>query len=488
MAVLRLLCCTLVAFVVTTPAFSQRGHGELFEVAPSGAVDAQVRTSKAALKTAGGGAFGRLFGNLLPPLVSDPRDLESLGGMLTEPPGLGDSQVPAIYTYFGQFVDHDITFDPTPLSVTVGAPDLGRNARDPQLSLDSLYGAGPAAAPYLYDRDIPGALALGSTSGGAAEDLLRVTPSGLAVIGDPRNDENLIVAQMHLAFQKAHNRILKAIAASSGSTAQPPFELARQSLVWHYQWIVLNDFLPRIADDAVLNRVRLVGPAFFNVDDPSMPVEFSVAAYRFGHSMVRSLYNYNGSFEGATLAQLFEFTGGGPAGLTPIPDIWIIDWSRFTAPSPLNFARRLDPYVVTPLTSLPPFPDGSSPNLAVRNLLRGLQNGLPSGQRVAELLGVEPLDPASFAGGPESTLVAEKGFDVETPLWYYVLKEAQVDGGGEGLGKVGSTILAETFVGILLADEESYLKVSPRWRPTLRLADGTRVDTLSALIRYSRGE
>lgn len=426
--------------------------------------------------------FGRLFGNSLPSFIPSVADLEALGQVLVDDGSGAASSIPAIYTYLGQFVDHDLTFDITPLSDNLSNTANPENIRDPSLRLDSLYAAGPEATPYFYQRN-SGKFLIGATTGGQPNDLPRL-PNKLAVIGDPRNDENLLVAQVHLAFMKAHNRIFDQIAQGSGSV-QSTFELARQSLVWHYQWLLVHDFLPRVIDQQTLDNTLLLGPDYFDSQNPSMPIEFSAAAFRFGHTMVRANYDFNANFPTSTLQQLFSFTGGG--GSAPIPDSWIIDWPRFVndPPTPMNFARKMDPYLSTPLTQLP----GLNPaNLAVRNLRRGRAVGLPSGQAVAGLLGVTALTPAEIATGVEQTVINATNFANESPLWYYILKEAEVKGGGEKLGPVGSKILAETFIGLLLADGDSYLSAQPSWQPTLKLNDNSPVDTLPKLIRYSQGE
>ena len=488
--IVRSLLFIFLTLVLTTYCVAQStDHGALFSTTPEKLLIKKPVGPRGEIRTFSAGSvpteikmtFGRLFGDSLESFTPSADRLTALGEALVDDGTADSSQIPAIYTYFGQFTDHDITFDITPLSTNLENVANRRNFRDPTLALDSVYAAGPEANPYLYERS-NGKFLIGTTAGGSPNDLPRLS-NRLAVTGDPRNDENLLVAQVHLAFMKAHNRIYDSIDAGSG-TVQPTFELAHESLSWHYQWIVVNDFLTKVLNEEVLQQTVLYGPQYFDVESPSMPVEFSVAAYRFGHTMVRANYDFNANFENSTLGQLFRFTGGG--GSAPIPDSWIIDWPRFTTPNEMNFARKLDPYISTPLTAIPGLDPG---NLAVRNLLRGRALGLPSGQDVAGLLGVTPLTSDQLKTGPEATIVEEAGFDIVSPLWYYILKEAEIVGGGEKLGPVGSTIVAETFVGLLLADENSYLTKNRSWQPTLTLTDGTtKVDSLPLLIRYSQGE
>ncbi|NJP12126.1 MAG: hypothetical protein HC866_23865 [Leptolyngbyaceae cyanobacterium RU_5_1] len=255
--------------------------------------------------------------------------------------------------------------------------------------------------------------------------------TSLVVIGDPRNDENLIVAQMHVAFLKFHNKVVDKLESGDipRDESKSLFEQAREIVLWHYQWIVLHDFLRRILDTNQLDEVLTNGRQFYDFqDEPFIPVEFSVAAYRLGHSMVRSVYAYNrvftlptintdSKFDNATLDLLFEFTAksgnpSSPAGLMPtLPSNWIIDWRGFfeiDGREKVGFSRKLDPYLAKPLTNLPNVPMPNS--LAIRNLLRGQSLGLPSGQDVAKHMGFEPLDPSAIAdSGSDGIVAAELG-------------------------------------------------------------------------------
>jgi hypothetical protein len=104
--------------------------------------------------------------------------------------------------------------------------------------------------------------------------------------------------------------------------------------------------------------------------------------------------------------------------------------------------------------------DADHESLAVRDLLRGTATALPSGEAAARSLGVPPLDPVEIG-------LAEQGWPGETPLWYYVLKEADVREQGERLGPVGAHIVGETLVSIVDADPDSYRSARPGWQPTL---------------------
>ncbi|MBR8834753.1 MAG: peroxidase [Stigonema ocellatum SAG 48.90 = DSM 106950] len=456
-------------------------------------------------QTVQSGKFGRLFPEL-DPFIPSEESLTELGKAMVDPePNTSDGDnetIPAGYTYFGQFVDHDITFDTTTLQESIVDPLAIRNFRSPLLDLDSLYGSGPDAQPYLYEfvlgTDPQEKFLLGTTQAvntgtpplpPLPNDLPRAQ-SGLGLLGDPRNDENLIVAQLHVAFLKFHNKVVDGIKDGTIVQQSPigktPFEEARDLVTWHYQWIVLHDFLRRVLDTEQLDLVLNEGRRFYKFDrDPFIPVEFSVAAYRLGHSMVRSVYDYNrifgidtnspGHITAATLELLFEFTkksgdGNAPVPIPiPIPSNWIIDWRRFFELDPnvrVNFSRKLDPFLVVPLQTLPNVPQPNA--LAIRNLLRGRSLGLPSGQSVAKFIGFEPLTPDEISQGSDGEVAKAQGFDLESPLWYYILKEALIQGEGKHLGQVGSRIVAEVFVGLLQSrDSNSFLVHEPNWKPTL---------------------
>ncbi len=468
------------------------------------------------------GKFGRMFPRLRPFLPSV-ESLTALGQAMLEanpadPEGDND-QVPAGYTYLGQFIDHDITLDTTALQEILVDPLAVQNFRTPMLDLDSLYGSGPDVQPYLYalqpdsESSRPQELFLiGKTNVNPGRGDSTVPPeqpndlpraqSGLALLGDARNDENLIVAQLHLAFLKFHNKLVQELKTGKIAYESPDrksdFEKARELVIWHYQWIVLNDFLRRILDNEQLDSVLRQGRRFYCFDgEPFIPVEFSVAAYRLGHSMVRAAYDYNrvftfrdGGVTPATLELLFAFTAKSgqqdDRSPVPIPSDWIIDWRRFfeiEASVPVGFSRKLDPFLVDPLQNLPNVPAPSS--LAVRNLLRGRSMGLPSGQSVARLMGFEALtrDEIKQCPSPDGAVAAEHGFDFESPLWYYILKEAQIQGQGKRLGQVGSRIVAEVFVGLLEADSSSFLVRNCRWQPILPAQEPGRF-TMGDLLNF----
>ncbi|WP_207482253.1 peroxidase family protein [Arenibaculum pallidiluteum] len=446
------------------------------------------------------GRFGRMVPELATPLVPPDEHLAELGLAMEDAGGgaSGDNKnIPAAFTYLGQFIDHDITLDTTTLTEISQDPKGEVNFRTPRLDLDSVYGLGPRVQPSLYDRNSPGRakLLLGVTSlgrnaevkAGLEHDLPR-NRQGFAIIGDERNDENLLVAQVHLAFMRFHNAMVDRLQGTVSDLDL--FEAARTAVVHHYQAMVIRDFLAKICDPnavalAIEKRRFFRFEYFSRYGAPYMPVEFSGAAYRLGHSMVRERYSHNRFFNRASGINSFNFfflftakSGiiGTPNGPPTFPSDWIIDWRRYldfktkdkTGDFALNLSRKIDPYLISHLHSLPDGDlDKKSPDrsLAVMNLRRGVKLQLPAAQDLALFMGVEPLDPADIAAaGPDGAIAAKHGLHERTPLWYYILKEAELQQRGERLGQLGSTIVAETFVGLLQGDPESILTRDPHWR------------------------
>jgi hypothetical protein len=242
-----------------------------------------------------GGRFTRLF-PYLPSASFARHDLEQLAHEMTapkdtdadtEPDPEENPGIPAAYTYFGQFVDHDLTFDPiSQLRETLTGAQLRAlvDFRTPRFDLDNLYGRGPDDQPYMYKKDRV-RLLLGERMSGDPFDPGAVQlprgPSGRALIGDPRNDENRIVAQLHAIFLRFHNRVVHEM----GGNQHVSFREAREQVRWHYQWILVNDFLPRILEEQTYQSVfpdpygPVPGiPRLRENDLELMPVEFSVGA------------------------------------------------------------------------------------------------------------------------------------------------------------------------------------------------------------------
>ncbi len=417
--------------------------------------------------------------------------LGGAGGLMHDTGGSSpDSCIPAAYTFFAQFVDHDITLDTeSELHGDVLADEAIAelpNLRTVSLDLDCVYGLGPEAMPFLFDQDQEGRLLVGNEHN--IHDLPR-NRDGRALIGDPRNDENLFVAQMHLLFLRFHNRRL----------AGRSFEDAQRDVRWHYQWLVWNDFLKRVCDPAIYDYVcREVAQGRYpkcefkdTCGKLCMPVEFSVAAYRFGHTMVRSHYPANVDYPAI---ELFDERFG-TLGFGPVPPELTVDWRFLLDVDPCQdytLSKALDHLFADELIRLPdPVVGTASENdrsLAFRNLLRGYVLGLPSGQRVAHALRHKgyPLDDtvdlhfAEIDGWHCLEEDLRKKLAQHTPLFFYLMREAGVLGAGKHLGPVASAILLEVFGAVLLSCD-TYLR-QPCWQPDACL--GGQNFTLAHMVRY----
>ncbi len=454
------------------------------------------------------GRFGRMF-RLLPAADFRPEILAELASAMTaareDPPTPEterdpeeNSGISAGFTYLGQFIDHDLTFDPASSLQKQNDPDALVDFRSPRFDLDSVYGRGPDDQPYLYAADgirmLLGRRLTGSTKDPKSRDVPRSNPAAgpkRAIIGDPRNDENVIVSQLHAVFLRFHNRV-------ADHLERADFETVQRFVRWHYQWVVIHDFLPTIVEAETLHQVlpHLANGTSLAEDpprlrffhwrnEPFIPVEFSVAAYRFGHSMVRPQYRLN-----TTLKDRFDiFAKSGPdlAGFREYPRELAIDWSLFfrmqakpkdVGVDRLQPAYKIDSSLVNPLALLPAIEAQVIPVLAHRNLLRGLRMGLPSGQAVARRMGVDPIPDEHLMVGKateEDTVTnapltqISPEFAHNAPLWFYVLAEAQqqfrTNETPIRLGPVGGRIVAEVLVGLLLGDRHSFLVANPEWRP-----------------------
>jgi hypothetical protein len=456
-------------------------------------------TSRCSTPTTG---YGRMF----PSLSSASWDVSALTSLGTAsiaaaetnptPEGEVDTEdnrdIPAGYTYFGQFVDHDLTLDDRPNDlVTPTAVSSLVNGRTPQLDLDSLYGSGPTASSTLYETDgvhLKVGAALSGSSDSAARDLPR-DATGKAIIGDSRNDENRIVAGVHSLFIRLHNQTVDRIRASEPNLSSTAlFARARQEVTWEYQWLIVTDYLPKIAGQQTVNSVISRSSNGWNTNlrfysaCQQMPVEFSVAAYRFGHSMVRGLYRINDSVDRRPVFSGTFVPASDLTGFSPSPSNFAIDW-KFLVPSSTSGlgqaqpSYKIDGSLTNSLSLLPLPTTGIGPaNLATRNLLRGQQIGLPSGQDVARAMGLTPLRDDQILVGKASGDAADavaitsvsSAFAGKAPLWSYILAESvasayPISGGTITgprkaplrLGPVGGRIVTETIAGLLASDPTS---------------------------------
>lgn len=419
------------------------------------------------------GSYSRLFPGL-EPLVADPELIAALGqrgAACDGDVGGSESAVAAGWPFFGQLIAHDITADRSPLNHPRGGNLV--NFRAPRLNLECLYGSGPTGASYLFDRTDPAKFLLGAHD----RDLPR-NSQGIALIGDPRDDSQLLISQMHVALIRAHNRLVDDLRL--GGTPEPAlFDEARRLLIWHYQWVVVNDFLATLVEPPLLAAV-LAGEERLPLQaGPSIPVEFADAAYRYGHSQIRHSYRIHPG--GEPLPILPDLIG-----FRPVPPERIIDFDfLFDAPGEATAQRalRIDAKLPRALIDLPEditghLDDRRYGSLAARDLHRGISTGLPSGEAVARALGIEPMRPQDV-GLPD--------WATETPLWYYIGREAAVLGGGDRLGPVGGRLVAGVLVALLDRDPESFRALAPNWMPTLpALAGAPRNFSLLDLLIAGR--
>lgn len=524
---------------VTTPRFTRRGFlggisagaiGAAGAIAsPESVVAQENRDTNTATRP---DRFSRMF-DRLPPFAdaslrvqSALRDMGQKGGLLDANDLLSAGPVqliadPALrvnnpdnplatagVTFLGQFLDHDMTFDASSRLGVPTRPESSVNSRTPAFDLDSVYGRGPIADTQFYDPADRVKFKIEKTTEGGFEDLPR-TSSGTAIIPDPRNDEHVLIGGMQAAFLCFHNKVVdmlraqgddqrlsqltvdgaedSTIAASVDAFAdfresnrlRNVFNEARRLVTWHYQWIILNEFLPNIVGSQLVNDILQRGRRYYRprAGEQSIPVEFQAAAYRFGHSIVRPSYRANMKGDGGQPFFAFIFDPAGEGQLDPV-DLRggaraarrFVGWQTFfdfggNQTTNVRQNKLIDTKLSTPLFDLPlgAIASGDAPtSLAQRNLLRQLTWSLPSGQDVARAMGIPPL--ASSELGELTTFGA--GFERSTPLWYYILKEAEL-AGGTHLAGVGARIVAEVFIGLLQLDEDSYLATNPRWRPTL---------------------
>jgi hypothetical protein len=438
-----------------------------------------------------------MFPSLAACKVTDPA-IDALAAWMGDRDNETSPNVPNIeagFTYLGQFIDHDITFDPTPLGARRGEHGLV-NFRTPRFDLDSMYGAGPVAQPFLYDwkDSVPPGVRL-LVGRRTVPDLPR-NRQGRALIGDARNDENLIVAQLHLLFIRFHNAVIDHLALN-GTDDDELFGEAQRLVRWHYQWIVVREFLPKVVGTDTAERVfpdrpgkpAIVHREYFNWRrEPFIPLEFSGAAYRFGHSMVRPEYGVKRIPPGAAGLKLIPIFPQ-LQGFRPVPDRFVIDWERFFEPREpegpplfqIQFSMKIDTSIAAPLFGLPE----REPNLPKRNLLRGRKLNLPSGQDIACVMH-EPLLSDEELQLPHIDKRFHGALRRAAPLWYYILCEAATErGGGQGahLGPVGGRIVAEVLAGLLEGDPNSFLSRNPSWRPKgLGAVDGDF--TMADLVKF----
>ena len=425
---------------------------------------------------------------------------------------------PSGLVYFGQFLDHDLTRDETRLANAAAAPEKTKNLHGPRLDLESVYGGGPERSPHLYDLSERGAetFLLGQTAMVPGKQIPPTTDdfhrqNGRPLLADDRNDQHLILAQLHVTVLQFHNQMVAWLKRGrfSGQAVpnEAPFETARRLVVWHYQWIVRNEFLkafvlPRVLIDIERNGPRLFRPPRGN-GTPALPIEFTQAAFRFGHSMVQPQYEINcwiGLVRLRDLVRRKQLHENGE----PLPANQVVDWDRFTRTwgGNANFAENIDTLIAEdlfdlPAAAMPVFTKARPPPLPEMTLVRGSRIGLASGQEACRIACVQSL-PDSRIGFDKDDIefLRDRGLNEKTPLWYYFLREAEALGvrkfrGGECLGPLGSRIVAEVLLGVMNSDPNYYLNLNPDWKPVVgvfgRLSEPRRIDNLRRFVAFAKG-
>ncbi len=396
------------------------------------------------------------------------------------------SQAPEVllqtgYTYFGQFAAHDLTKEQSSLDQAwTLAPEEIENLESPCLDLSHIYGRGPfdEAHASLYESgDVQ--LKVGKLAGRAGNSFdIATDSSGALLAADDRTAENVILRQITAVFARLHNAAVEQHRPQHSDAAEL-FRKARLQTVWQYQLLVRDDFLFWLLDrrvfDAVLRNTRsLVDWTRF-----SIPIEFSAAAMRFGHTMARQKYLI-GHGRDKTLREIF----GRDLQQRPLDPEWELDWGFFfqgaSAGSAALSSRPIDTRIVRTLHDVPGHSvclhhrqgaadrdasaaDADFNKLPVRTLLRGAGLRLATGQAAAEAFHESVFTTEELTTDRNGRLTAsgkvlrDAKLGTDTPLWYYILKESELRYNGNRLGPVGSRIIAETFLASLASDPDSIL-------------------------------
>ncbi|MFA5982985.1 MAG: heme peroxidase family protein [Methylococcaceae bacterium] len=439
------------------------------------------------------GRFARLFAEL-PPLYIDPLLLHEIGkaGGSMEDKGVANltKNVPVGLIFFGQLIDHDITLDDSSSLTATNDPLSTENVRTPTLDLDCVYGDGPGGHPFFYDNGVKLLTGADYADPNNPNDLknfdLPRTPKNTAIIGDPRNDENRIVSQLQLGFLRFHNKVVDIVAAKPNApTGADLFAEARRIVTWHYQWVLINDYLRTICgdwiiDDILANGRKIYRPEHMGINEAFIPIEFATAAYRYGHTMIPQKFSVQ---PGGPQHDVFGTTLG--KGFSPIISLdEVVDWAALLDSGNGQFERagEVDTKLAKALLDLPfiaPTAQAFERSLAVRNLLRAQSFLVPSGEQVASAMmaaGAVEISTDMIASVREA---GEKlGLPKATPLWLYILAEGRVVGRqdenqngkkkftkGEGLGPVGARFVAEVLIGLLELDPRSFLGTNRNWSP-----------------------
>jgi hypothetical protein len=480
----------------------------------------------------------RIFRQLRPGLF-DPADLAALAIEMEDAgnsgrvpdPEYDESEenigVPAGYSFLGSLIHDDSTFRQIGSATAEGEPGSSFGGYAPAFNLHTIYGFGPNIQPYFYRRVGRGIgdgrdrlkMNLGDFLGGsvadpAARDLPRVSNEdgeSVALVPDARTEDSIIKAQLHSMMLRFHNRLIDIREDAS-------FHEVRQAVRFHFQWIVIHDFLRRFVQDDVLYAVlphleKGTNPAqdppqlrFFRPDQGTgMPIEYELAVVRFGHSTVRQTFKLNQNTPPIPFFSLTPTQQAGLQGGRACPPGWAIDWKLFfemrTEPQsrmhgPPQYSAKIDTAVPSTVAMHIPATSRKGFSLAYRNLLRGLRAGIPCGQAVSKFMNCTPIPDDSLTVGraterdsPTNKRIIDISprFRNNAPLWYYVLAEAQQqfvdDRTPTRLGPLAGRIFAEVLVGLMWANRASYLRSEPSFQPYPELCSTSGQFSMADLLR-----
>lgn len=450
--------------------------------------------------------------------VPDDTTLARLAQRMTsmEVPPSGSS-IPPGYTYLGQFIDHDLTWNDIPFDAPKEEQVKAPNFRSPFLDLDSVYGNGPPLDCQYEGPAGEERFVIGKTTpspglglkGGSLRDV-PFEDGNRPVIGDRmdlRNAENLILRQLHVVFLKFHNQVIGRLPEriKDHDPSVPPgatlFARAQKLVRWTYQWLVWNDFVPKFRPQSIeqqkLEKV-LTKQAFY------LPLEFVLAGFRFGHSMVQGNYalNCHHKFKDDTAentsVDLKSLINPSKETAERLAEENAIDWRQFFAGSGVPiFASKIDTHINPALGELPSGtfrafakPGGrgeANQSLPYRTLVRGARACLASGQQVASQLRKKAQTIPDISGDLEKDeYLKEAKLTENTPLWYYILKEAEVRSPEvDALGPLGYHLIEDTIAAVLQNDSDSFVFQGNDWKPPRWiLPEGSQ--SMSALIEFAQ--
>ncbi len=394
----------------------------------------------------------------------------------SEEAGENRRSMPAGYLYLKIFIEHDLTFFAYSNHSTGSPFNSLLKGFSPELNLRSIYGRNPSGQPYLYDWEDPTKFLL-TTNEKTGRTKLPVNDQNVPVIADRRNNTHPVLYDLHVLFCTFHNHVVDYLRAKGLKNGV--FEEAQKLVQWHYQWMILYDFLPRLCSTSVSKQLNHFDPDPHQVDKQhTLSAEFLLAAFRFDGPLHESMQHLR-SQENPNQEQDEENEG-------------ITDWhnyfplaeqnSLYAGPIQACWPHQHD---TLPLFPLPGITDGTEEN---ELLYLGEQYGLPSGEALAKIYGIEPLSKNQL-GTIEllKEVNADSDFyeisNLETPLWYYLLKEADIHENGQRLGETGSRVIIETFQSVLGNDPTSFFLLQPKWKPYFGTTSTSF--TMSDLIHFT---